>query len=127
MHEGHMDVDAWEAERERLNTLVTENGNLNVRRFFALDHQAYLDGALPAKTKELLGLVASLVLRCDDCVTYHVIRSCEEGVTQEEMVEALNVGLVVGGSIVIPHLRRAMNRLVEVERRAAEQIDGPAL
>lgn len=108
-------VDEWNQERARLNDLVLGNANLNVKRFFALDHQAYENGALEPKTKELLGLVASLVLRCDDCVTYHIIRCHEEGVTHDEMVEALNVGLVVGGSIVIPHLRRAMERLQELE------------
>lgn len=116
-------VDEWEEERERLNSIVLDKANLNVRRFFALDHQAYVDGALPAKTKELLGLVASLVLRCDDCITYHVIRCHEEGVSRDEMVEAFNVGLVVGGSIVIPHLRRAMDRLVEVENRGQSASD----
>jgi ribonuclease HI len=112
-------IDHWEQERERLNALVLDHANLNVRRFFALDHQAYVDGVLPARTKELLGLVASLVLRCDDCITYHVLRCVEEGVTRDEMVEAMNVGLVVGGSIVIPHLRRAMERLTEAEKRSA--------
>jgi AhpD family alkylhydroperoxidase len=116
-------VDEWEEERERLNSIVLDKANLNVRRFFALDHQAYVDGALPAKTKELLGLVASLVLRCDDCITYHVIRCHEEGVSRDEMVEAFNVGLVVGGSIVIPHLRRAMDRLAEVEQRGQSASD----
>ena len=116
MHSGH-DVEEWEQERERLNEIVLGADNLNIKRFFSLDHQAYVEGALPAKTKELLGLVASLVLRCDDCVTYHIIRAHDEGVTRDEMVEALNVGLVVGGSIVIPHLRRAMDRLLEVEAK----------
>jgi ribonuclease HI len=109
------DVESWERERERLNDLVLGESNLGIRRFFALDHQAYAAGALPEKTKELLGLVASLVLRCDDCVTYHVIECNKAGVTHEEMVEALHIGLVVGGSIVIPHLRRAMERLQEIE------------
>ncbi|MBV9278835.1 MAG: carboxymuconolactone decarboxylase family protein [Chloroflexi bacterium] len=116
---GENTIEHWERERERLNALVLDNANLNVRRFFALDHQAYVDGALPARTKEMLGLVASLVLRCDDCITYHVIRCHEEGVTREEMIEAMNVGLVVGGSIVIPHLRRAVDRLRELEGRPA--------
>lgn len=108
-------VDEWENERARLNDLVLGNANLNIKRFFALDHQAYESGALSSQVKEMLGLVASLVLRCDDCVTYHIIRCHEEGVTRDEMIEALNVGLVVGGSIVIPHLRRAMERLQELE------------
>jgi AhpD family alkylhydroperoxidase len=110
-------IDEWEAERGRLNELVLGEEHLGIRRFFALDHQAYLDGALSSQTKEMLGLVASLVLRCDDCVTYHIIRCHEEGVSHQEMLEALNVGLVVGGSIVVPHLRRAMERLAEVEKR----------
>lgn len=112
---GRDTLEEWEGERARLNDLVLNEGNLNIKRFFALDHQAYTEGALSPRIKELLGLVASLVLRCDDCVTYHIIQAHKEGVTHEEMVEAFNVGLVVGGSIVIPHLRRAMERLEEIE------------
>ena len=92
-------------------------GNLTINRFFALDTRAYEAGALPAKTKELLGLVASMVLRCDDCVTYHVVRCREEGVTDPEFYDAFAVALVVGGSIVIPHLRRAAARLEELPAR----------
>jgi AhpD family alkylhydroperoxidase len=95
--------------RERMNDRILAAGNLEIKRFFALDTRTYEAGALPVKTKELLGLVASLVLRCDDCITYHVIRCKEEGVTDEEMMESFSVGLVVGGSIVIPHLRRAVD------------------
>lgn len=97
--------------RERMNERILEAGNLEIKRFFALDTRTYEAGALDVKTKELLGLVASLVLRCDDCVTYHVIRCKEEGVTDEEFFETFSVGLVVGGSIVIPHLRRAADML----------------
>lgn len=97
--------------RERMNDRILEAGNLEIKRFFALDTRAYEEGALPVKTKELLGLVSSLVLRCDDCVTYHMVRCREEGVSNEEFFEALSVGLVVGGSIVIPHLRRAVETL----------------
>jgi AhpD family alkylhydroperoxidase len=100
--------------RARMNELILGKGNLTINRFFALDSRAYEPGALGTKTKELLGLVASLVLRCDDCVTYHVVRCSEEGVTDEEFMETFSVGLVVGGSIVIPHLRRAMARLEEI-------------
>jgi AhpD family alkylhydroperoxidase len=102
--------------REKMNARIHESGNLDIRRFFALDSRAYADGALPVKTKELLGLVASLVLRCDDCVTYHVARCREEGVTREEFFETFNVALVVGGSITIPHLRRAVATLDDVEQ-----------
>jgi ribonuclease HI len=110
-------VDEWQVERTRLNELVLGTENLNIKRFFALDHQAYLEAHLPETTKELLGLVASLVLRCDDCVTYHLIRCTEVGLSRDQIVEALNVGLVVGGSIVIPHLRRAIERLEELGAR----------
>ena len=101
--------------RERMNEKILEADNLEIRRFFRLDGQVYEDGALPTKTKELMGLVASLVLRCDDCVAYHVIRCKEEGVTDEELFESFSVGLVVGGSIVIPHLRRAVALLEELD------------
>lgn len=102
--------------RERMNRRILDEDNLDIRRFFALDDRVYRDGALPTRTKELLGLVASLVLRCDDCVSHHMIRCREEGVEREEVFEALSVGLVVGGSIVIPHLRRAVALLDELEK-----------
>jgi AhpD family alkylhydroperoxidase len=108
----------FDAFRSRMNELILGAGNLTINRFFALDHRAYEPGALGTKSKEMLGLVSSLVLRCDDCVTYHVVRCHEEGVTREEFLEIFSVGLVVGGSIVIPHLRRAMERLEELATRA---------
>ncbi|MFL5577212.1 MAG: carboxymuconolactone decarboxylase family protein [Gemmatimonadaceae bacterium] len=101
--------------RERMNREILDEGNLVVNRFFALDGRAYEAGALDVKTKELLGLVASLVLRCDDCVTYHLTRCAEERVTRAEIFETLSVGLIVGGSITIPHLRRAVARWGELE------------
>ncbi|HUV87715.1 MAG TPA: carboxymuconolactone decarboxylase family protein [bacterium] len=104
------DVEKFKAEREELNRLVLERASKEMKRFFNVDAGVYRDGALPAKVKELLGLVSSLALRCDDCVTYHLGRCREEGVTDEELAEALAVGLVVGGSITIPHLRRAFQR-----------------
>ena len=100
--------------REAMNERVLEEGTLETRRFFRLDGQVYEEGALPVRTKELMGLVASMVLRCDDCIAYHVLRCKEEGVTDEELQEAFSVALVVGGSIVIPHLRRAQAFLDEV-------------
>lgn len=108
----------FRAFRERMNARILEAGNLEIKRFFALDGRVYEDGVLPARTKELLGLVASLVLRCDDCVAYHVIRCREEGVSAEEIFETLSVALVVGGSITIPHLRRAVDLLDELEGEA---------
>ena len=105
--------------RKRMNERLLGGGNLEIKRFFALDTRAYQPGALPARTKELLGLVASIVLRCDDCITYHLVRCREEGVTFDELLETFNVALVVGGSITIPHLRRAMATLEELDRADA--------
>jgi len=98
----------FRAERERLNQVVMKYAGLSIKRFYSLDEQVYRAGALPARVKELLGLVASLVLRCDDCVRYHILRCHEEGLSDAELEEALAVALVVGGSITIPHLRRAL-------------------
>jgi len=104
-------------ERERMNECVLEAGGLGIQRFFALDARTYEDGALDTRTKELLGLAASTVLRCDDCITYHLVRCVEEGAGDAEIMEAMNVALVVGGSIVIPHLRRAVRRLGEIREQ----------
>lgn len=101
--------------REAMNARILESDHREIKRFFALDTRAYEEGALPVKTKELMGLVASMVLRCDDCITYHVVRCREEGVSRAEFLDAFNVALVVGGSIVIPHLRRAIARLDELD------------
>jgi AhpD family alkylhydroperoxidase len=115
-HDHEMDTLAgFRAFRERMNAEILEEGNLVINRFFALDTRTYQAGALDVKTKELLGLVASMVLRCDDCITYHLIRCREEGVTRAEAFEACSVALVVGGSIVIPHLRRAVARWAELD------------
>ena len=115
MSHEHGRLEEFRLFREKMNERILESGNLEIKRFFALDSRAYEPGALPSKTKELIGLVASLVLRCDDCITYHVVRCREEGVTRPEFLEAFNVGLIVGGSIVIPHLRRAVATLDELE------------
>jgi len=108
-------LDEFRQFRERMNKVIFNAGNLTINRFFALDGRAYEAGTLGVKTKEMLGLVSSMVLRCDDCVTYHVIRCKEAGATDEELMEVFAVGLVVGGSIVIPHLRRAVARLEEMK------------
>ena len=100
-----------------MNSRILESGNLEIKRFFALDTRAYEKGALDTKTKELLGLVASTVLRCNDCITYHVIRCVQESVSQAEFFEALNVALIVGGSITIPHLRRAVEVFEECKQK----------
>jgi ribonuclease HI len=100
--------------RARLNANVDKANNFLVKRFYNVDHNTYLEGALPAKTKELMGLVASVSLRCDDCIFYHAIQGYRLGAHRREQEEALNVALVVGGSIVIPHLRRAYELLEEL-------------
>jgi AhpD family alkylhydroperoxidase len=103
------DIEEFRRYREMMNERILSAGNLGIKRFFALDSRAYEKGVLDVKTKEMMGLVASTVLRCNDCITYHVIRCVQQGVTDEELLEALNVALVVGGSITIPHVRRAVN------------------
>lgn len=117
--------------RTRLNARILGNGEaesggatLTTKRFFNLDGSAYKAGALDVKTKELMGLVASMVLRCDDCISYHIDQCLKEGVTQEQLWEAFDVALIVGGSIVIPHLRRAvdfMDEAVNVHGASGEQ------
>ena len=101
--------------RRRMNERILGQDNQVVKRFFALDTQTYKAGALDVKTKEMLGLVASLVLRCDDCISYHVAQCVEAGLDDDEFFEVFSVGLVVGGSIVIPHLRRAVDFLDRLE------------
>jgi AhpD family alkylhydroperoxidase len=99
-------AEVFSKEREKLNQTVMKYAGTNIKRFYNIDWQTYQSGALPAKTKELLGLVASLVLRCDDCILYHLIRCFEEGVDDKELEETVAIGLIVGGSITIPHIRR---------------------
>ena len=105
--------------REKMNERILEQKNLQINRFFTLDTKAYEAGALDELTKELAGLSASLVLRCDDCISYHVIRCKELGATDEQLFEIFNVGLIVGGSIVIPHLRRAVALVDELNDDSA--------
>ena len=100
-------VNEFRQERQRLQNLMQAKAGLSTKRFLSLDSQVYREGALDLKSKELLGLVASLVLRCDDCISYHLDRCRQEGVSEAELDEALSIGLVVGGSITIPHIRRA--------------------
>ncbi len=101
-------LDEFKLYREKMNERILAGDNKQIKRFFALDTRAYEEGALSVKVKELLGLVASTVLRCNDCITYHIINCVKEGVTIEEFFEAMNVALIVGGSIIIPHLRKAV-------------------
>jgi AhpD family alkylhydroperoxidase len=111
--------DEFTRFRQEMNKKILEQGNLGIKRFFALDEQTYQPGALDGKAKELIGLAASLVLRCDDCVSYHLIQARDRGASSEEIFETFNIALVVGGSIVIPHLRRAVNFLEELAARQA--------
>jgi AhpD family alkylhydroperoxidase len=122
--ESHETLAEFRHFREKMNAAILSVDNLVIKRFFALDTQTYRPGALDAKSKELLGLVSSIVLRCDDCITYHLIRCREEGATDEELFETFSVALVVGGSIVIPHLRRAVARLDELPGRTSPENAG---
>ena len=110
-------METFQKRRAELNKKVLATNHLGIKRFFNLDTTAYQDGALDAKTKELLGLVASMVLRCNDCIDYHIQQCVDQGTTDAEMFEAFNVALVVGGSIVIPHLRHAVESLEMVRSR----------
>jgi AhpD family alkylhydroperoxidase len=101
------EMEQFLQKREKLNELVMKYSGKNIKRFYGLDSSVFRSGALPAKTKELIGLVASLVLRCDDCIKYHIDRCKSEGVSDSELEEALAIGLIVGGSITIPALRQA--------------------
>ncbi|MDP2300852.1 MAG: carboxymuconolactone decarboxylase family protein [Ignavibacteria bacterium] len=100
--------------RVEMNDKILNSGFRDFKKFFALDNKAYINGVLPAKTKELMGLSTSMVLRCNDCIFYHIDRSIQEGATKEELLETFNVALIVGGSIVIPHLRHAFDVMEEI-------------
>ncbi len=104
-------LDEFESYRTRMNDRIAQIDHLGIKRFFNLDTSAYHAGALDAKTKELLGLTASMVLRCNDCIDYHVLQCVNAGWSDAELYEAFNVALIVGGSIVIPHLRHAVETL----------------
>ena len=104
-------LEKFRAQRTVANEKIFDLNHLGIKRFFNLDANTYKEGALPAQTKELLGLVASAVLRCNDCIDYHLEQCAKSGSTKEEIVEALNIALVAGGSIVIPHLRHAIETL----------------
>ncbi len=109
--------------RTEMNDKILNSGFRDFNKFFALDNKAYINGALDAKTKELMGLVASMVLRCNDCIFYHIDRSITEGATKQELYESFNIALIVGGSIVIPHLRYAFeitDKILNVDNNTAE-------
>jgi AhpD family alkylhydroperoxidase len=115
-------IEEFNAYREKMNDRIMNLDHLGIKRFFNLDTNAYHDGSLDGKTKELLGLVASMVMRCNDCIDYHVIQCVNAGWKDDEITEAFNVALVVGGSIVIPHLRHAVETL-DLVRKEITPID----
>lgn len=108
-------LDTFRKQRSAMNEKILELDHLGIKRFFNLDTNTYKEGALPSQTKELLGLVASAVLRCNDCIDYHLEQCAKAGATKEEIVEAMNIALVVGGSIVIPHMRHAVETMELLE------------
>lgn len=110
-------IEEFRKEREKLNEIVLNQDDINIKRFFNLDTKVYKDGALPAKIKEMLGLVSSLVLGCDDCILYHLIRCYEEGVTSEEINEVVDIGMLVGGSITIPHVRKLYKKWEQLKKK----------
>ncbi len=116
-------LDEFKAYRTEMNDRILNSGFKDYKKFFSLDNKAYLDGALPAKMKELMGLVASMVLRCNDCILYHIDKSIENGASREELLEAFNIALIVGGSIVIPHLRFAVEQMDNILEGGNEKTD----
>ncbi|MEM0518375.1 carboxymuconolactone decarboxylase family protein [Aequorivita flava] len=110
-------VEEFNAYREKMNEKMLAENNKIIKRIFNLDTNAYMEGALPKKTKELLGLGNSLVLRCDDCVRYHLEECHKLGLTKEEVVEGMSISLLIGGTIVIPHLRRAFEYWEALEEK----------
>ena len=99
------DIKNMREYRQKMNDIILNSDNQNIKRFFALDSRAYDPGTIDKKTKELMGLVASIVLRCNDCIFYHLDKCHKQRVTDEELYEAVNIALIVGGSITIPHIR----------------------
>lgn len=120
-------IDEFNDFRVRMNEKILAADHRAVKRFFGVDTLAYETGALDRKTKEMLGLSASMVLRCDDCITYHLLRCKELGVTDPELYDIFSVSLVVGGSIVIPHLRRAVAVLEEWHEKQGDTPGGQGL
>ena len=114
-------LDDFQSFRKKMNDRILSADNRAIKRFFSVDTLTYEPGKLNVKTKEMLGLASSMVLRCDDCVSYHIIKCKENGVTDEEMFEIFSVALTVGGSIVIPHLRRAVAFLDELNEQQASE------
>ena len=106
-----IDIEKIREYREKMNDRILSEDSISIKRFINLDHNVYSTGAIEAKNKELMGLVASTVLRCNDCIFYHIDRAIAEGASSDELIETLNIALIVGGSIVIPHLRFAFETI----------------
>ncbi len=119
MSDQRSDLQKFRDNRKEMNQKILDLDHLGIKRFFNLDTNTYKNGALPSKTKELLGLVASAVLRCNDCIDYHLEQCAASGSTKEEIIDAMNVALVVGGSIVIPHFRHAVETIEILEDEGA--------
>lgn len=107
-------------ERKKLNEIVMKYANLDIKRFYNLDSRVYNDGSIPAKYKEIMGLVASMVLRCEGCIKYHIYRCHEMHVRNDEFVEAMAISLIIGGSIIIPHMREAFKIWDELQKQDTE-------
>tara|TARA_R110002073_G_scaffold118918_1_gene258726 strand:+ start:647408 stop:647812 length:405 start_codon:yes stop_codon:yes gene_type:complete len=114
----------YQSFRTELNEKILARGTTITKRFFTIDTKAYEPGAIDRKTKEMLGLSASMVLRCDDCIAYHIDQCILSGATDEELFEILDIALIVGGSIVIPHLRRAVEFIDQCRAHMEESADG---
>lgn len=120
MSDDSSSVQEFNEFRSRMNEKIWAQNNKVINRLFNLDQNTYMEGALNTRTKEMLGLVASMVLRCDDCIKYHLEKCHQEGVTTEELYEVFSVGTIVGGTIVIPHLRRAVAFWEDLEKNATK-------
>ncbi|MCA9734752.1 MAG: carboxymuconolactone decarboxylase family protein [Deferribacteres bacterium] len=110
------------AYRASMNEKILNSGFKDYKKIFSIDHKAYLNGAVPARYKEMMGLVGSMVLRCNDCIFYHLDRCIEEGVTEDELKETMHIALVIGGSIVIPHLRFAFEMMEKLNEEKSKSI-----
>ena len=109
-------IDEMRRYRQVMNDIILSKDNKNIKRFFALDYQAYEEGVIDKKTKELMGLVASIVLRCNDCIFYHLDQCYKIGINEKELLESVNIALIVGGSITIPHIRFLFEKWNELQK-----------
>lgn len=110
-------IEEFNAYRAQMNERILSEDNKVIKRFFNLDTNTYAKGELDVKTKEMIGLACSMVLRCDDCIKYHLGKSFEAGVSRKEVFEVFSISMIIGGSIVIPHLRRAVEYWEELEKQ----------